>query len=258
MADLDSIVEALDQKRRQYEFESNYEEAERTKQRLEQLQKQVEQKRIEDMKSEQLTERLGVEEAHMKELQEFNQHWDQKASEFEQHAESLQLQLKDRHEQEFAQARQKFEEKTAPRERWSRELLNLWKIQETLAKMKKYAEAAKMKAQAEMQKEKEKALWDAKRRERIRALEEKLKEKQILEYQGLTKRIVSGREEQKQARKLELERLLQRYHNVKSQLESQHKIATLRYQRQTPRLRTAGDLSHSMSIGSSRYSYVRG
>ena len=41
---------------------------------------------------------------------------------------------------------------------------------------------------------------------------------------GLLKRIQSGREEQKHARKTELERLLQRYHNVKTQLESQQTI----------------------------------
>lgn len=49
-----------------------------------------------------------------------------------------------------------------------------------------------------------------------------------MEMGGLLKRIQSGREEQKQARKTELERLLQRYHNVKTQLEGQQTIIRLR------------------------------
>merc|ERR1711904_387760 len=71
---------------------------------------------------------------------------------------------------------------------------------------------------------KEHASWKAKREAKIASLEEQFLQKQQLEMSGLEKRIQSGREEQKQARKGELERLLQRYHNVKTQLESQQRI----------------------------------
>merc|ERR1719499_3090975 len=45
-----------------------------------------ENRRREELRSQQLAERLGVEEAHMKELQEFNEIWDKKVQEFEAHA----------------------------------------------------------------------------------------------------------------------------------------------------------------------------
>ena len=54
-------------------------------------------------------------------------------------------------------------------------------------------------------------------------------QKHDLEMAGLLKRIKSGREEQKLARKQELQRLLQRYHNVKSQLESSQNIVRVKY-----------------------------
>merc|ERR1712241_1029750 len=41
---------------------------------------------------------------------------------------------------------------------------------------------------------------------------------------GLMARIEANRAEHKQARKKELERLLQRYHNVKTQMETQQRI----------------------------------
>merc|ERR1711988_101664 len=66
---------------------------------------------------------------------------------------------------------------------------------------------------------------------KIGQLDEQFAQKQNREMGGLIKRIQSGREEQKQARKSELERLLQRYHNVKTQLESQQKIIQQRYER---------------------------
>ena len=43
--------------------------------------------------------------------------------------------------------------------------------------------------------------------------------------------VAAGREEQRLARKQELERLLQRYHNVKLQVESQQKVARQRHEK---------------------------
>ena len=81
----------------------------------------------------------GVEEAHMKELQEFNEIWDRKVADFEQHAGNLQNMLATRHKQEHVSFMEKVKKETNPRTpRWSRELLNLRKIQDTLAKQKKY------------------------------------------------------------------------------------------------------------------------
>jgi len=109
--------------------------------------------------------------------------------------------------------------------------LNLRKIQETLAKMKKYTEAEKTKTQADKVEAQEHATWKAKREARIAALEEQFLQKQQLEMGGLMKRIQSGRSDNKQARKAELGCLLQRYVNVKSQMESQQRIIQQRVER---------------------------
>ena len=63
------------------------------------------------------------------------------------------------------------------------------------------------------------------------------------------KRIQSGREEQKHARKTELERLLQRYHNVKTQLESQQTIIRQRSEKYPT---TAGFNTSVMSVAQSK------
>jgi hypothetical protein len=193
------------------------------------LQQHEENRRRAELRSDQLAERLGVEEAHMKELQEFNDQWDTKMGDFEAHAEKLQAMLAERHQQELEAYTEKLHRETAPRTpRWSRELLNQRKIQESLAKQKKYKEAGIVKIQADQIESKEHERWLRSREGKITALEEQFVQKQNLEMQGLLKRIQSGREEQKQARKTELERLLQRYHNVKTSIESQQTIIRLR------------------------------
>ena len=49
------------------------------------------------MRSRQIAERLGVEEAHMLEFQQFNMIWDRKMAEYETHAEELVEAMKERH-----------------------------------------------------------------------------------------------------------------------------------------------------------------
>jgi hypothetical protein len=57
-----------------------------------------ENRRKEAMRSRQLAERLGVEEAHMLEYQQFNMDWDRKMGEFESHANDLVDAMRQRHQ----------------------------------------------------------------------------------------------------------------------------------------------------------------
>lgn len=164
---IQDFLDVLEKHRIECEKEGKYEEAEVARTRLQQLRDHEENRRREELRSQQLAERLGVEEAHMKELQEFNEIWDRKVAEFEAHAANLQNTLASRHKAEYQQHIDKIRSETEPRTpRWSKDLLNLRKIQETLAKMKKYAEAGKTKAQADKIEDKEHAMWKAKREQK--------------------------------------------------------------------------------------------
>ena len=89
------------------------------------------------MRSRQIAERLGVEEAHMLEFQQFNMIWDRKMGEYELHAEELVEAMKERHAAELRDyQRQLMGKQTRPK--FSKDLLNLRKIQDTLAKQKEY------------------------------------------------------------------------------------------------------------------------
>lgn len=91
------------------------------------------------MRSRQIAERLGVEEAHMLEFQQFNMIWDRKMSEYELHAEELVEAMKERHAAELRDyQRQLMGKQTRPK--FSKDLLNLRKIQDTLAKQKEYVD----------------------------------------------------------------------------------------------------------------------
>jgi len=219
------FMEVLEKHRLECEANLKFEDAHLAQQRLAQLREHEQQRRREETRAAQLADRLGVEEAHMQELQQFNDLWDQKVQEFEAHAENLQTTFAQRGKQDYDGLAEKLQRETAPTTpRWTRDLLNLRKVQDTLAKQKKYAEAGRTKAEADAVEEREYGMWKQKRDAKIHVLLDQALKKQHLEMAGLLKRIASGREEQKQARKSELDRLLQRYHNVKRQLESQQNI----------------------------------
>ncbi len=79
----------LEEHRKNCERQGKYVEAEIAKNRLEELKLHEQNRRKEAMRSRQIAERLGVEEAHMLEFQQFNVVWDKKMSQYEEHAQQL-------------------------------------------------------------------------------------------------------------------------------------------------------------------------
>lgn len=69
-------------------------EAEIAKNRLEELRQHEFSRRKEALRSRQIAERLGVEEAHMLEFQQFNAAWDKKFQEYETKAAELEEKMK--------------------------------------------------------------------------------------------------------------------------------------------------------------------
>ena len=71
------------------EDNNKYVEAEIAAKRIQELTAHEEERAKEGMKSRQIAEKLGIEEAHMLEFQQFNSMWDEKMKEFDHHAAAL-------------------------------------------------------------------------------------------------------------------------------------------------------------------------
>ena len=131
----------MEEHRKNCERQGKYVEAEIAKNRLEELKLHEENRRREAMRSRQIAERLGVEEAHMLEFQQFNIVWDKKMQDYEERAAMLEEETKARHAQELANFQKHMIESISNKPKFSKELLNLRRVQETLAKAKDYKEA---------------------------------------------------------------------------------------------------------------------
>lgn len=248
------FLHILDEHRKTCEKQGKYVEAELAQRRLEDLRKHEEARRREAMKSRQIAERLGVEEAHMLEFQQFTALWDRKISDFEKHAKELEDAMKERHSLEMKQ----FHEQTdfsQVRPKFSRDLLNLRRIQETLARQKEYAEAHKVKVKADNLEAWEREKLRMEHAQGSQTRETKMRQHHTAELAALKKRIQTTREELKKQRQTELERLLQRFQNVKAELEAQQHMERQRALKYAfappPSASVTASLSLSASAGGS-------
>lgn len=224
------FLQILEEHRKNCERQGKYVEAEIAKNRLEELKMHEENRRKEAMRSRQIAERLGVEEAHMLEFQQFNIVWDKKMDEYEQHASSLVEAMKERHASELRDFQAALLQRQA-RPKFSRELLNLRRIQEHLARQKDYTEAHKIKLKCDALEAWELEKWQNSKQHEMFQREAKFKHQKQQELVALQKRVHTGREEQKKQRQMDLERLLQRYQNVKAELEAQQNLERIRAER---------------------------
>ena len=111
-------------------------EAEAAKNRLAELRQQQEMKEVEGLKSEQLSRKLELEQAHLAEFNEFNQEWDTNMHNYEAKAQEDEAALVARQQQEYEQTTAAVQHKLPERPKLRAEVLNLKKIQLNLAKQK--------------------------------------------------------------------------------------------------------------------------
>ena len=92
-------------------------------------------------------ERVGLEEAHMVEFYQFDKLWNDRLQEFDVQARMLEESMVERHYSELCDFRDMILNKRL-KPKFSKALLNLRKIQETLAKQKQFTDAYKVKLKA--------------------------------------------------------------------------------------------------------------
>ena len=89
----------------------------------------MEAKHLEEVNNRQLTERLGLEKAHMSEFSEFTLFWDAKEAEYDENSGLLVLQTRDKHSTELQEYFDELERRF-DRPKPSPELLNMRRIGE--------------------------------------------------------------------------------------------------------------------------------
>jgi hypothetical protein len=130
---LAEFLELLEQHKKTCEAQGKYIEADIAKKRLEELRQHEENRRDESLRSRQVAQRLGIEEAHMLEFQSFNIMWDRTMKEYEERASELLEAMRQRHELDVHELREKAGGPLGAIKQ-SPKLLDLRRIEVTLAR----------------------------------------------------------------------------------------------------------------------------
>lgn len=169
----------------------------------------------------------------MLEFQTFNAMWDRTMKEYEERALELLEAMRQRHELDAHELRAK--SASAPSSlKQSSKLLGLRRSEKALAKQGNYAEAQMVKLDADKLESDERERALAEREVQLAKAEAAHHTRQEHELQALRQRIQTGAEEQRVARQQDLERLLRRYQNIKTELESQQRAELNRQKRGLP------------------------
>jgi len=217
------FLQILEEHRKNCEQQGKYAEAEVAKSRLDEIKSHEANRRRESMKAQQLKEKLDMEEAHMLEYQQFNSQWEKRCKEYDDQCEMQLNAMRERHLEELKEFQQKLLERQQ-KPKYSPVLLTYRKTEEHLAKAKNYAQAHKLKEKADHLQAKETEQWNKMKQKEMFQKESQFKSCKRQELSAIQKRINAGREEQLQRRAFELERLIQRYKNVRNELEANQKL----------------------------------
>jgi len=175
-------------------------------------------RQVTNIKSAQEAELNSIETAQKQQFLEFSQAWDNYMADYETTAYLSLEKLKEKHVLEFQQFSERVRKETRMKLKFSRELLELRKKQNVLAKQKKYAEAEKIKSQSDSLEEWERQKMETEFNDIIERKETRLKHAQQLALAALLKRIQRDRNEQLRHRQIDSQRLIQRNKNLRNDL----------------------------------------
>ena len=103
---------------------------------------------MEQLKQRQLGERLEIEDAHLMEFNQFNEEWDKKMVEYQEKAEQNEIAFCEKQQKEIDEFRENFMQNWPENPRPNKEVLDLKRVCDVLAKRKEYTEAHKVQQRA--------------------------------------------------------------------------------------------------------------
>jgi hypothetical protein len=222
-----TLLKRLNTYKKYCEANGEYVEAQKARRKYEELREKEEERQRRLVEQAQSHEMHEVEQAQKQQFLGFSAAWDKYMADYESTAYMSLERLKEQHAREFAE----FQEKlcnTAKPCKFSRELLELRRRQDALAKLGRYEDATKVKEAADHLEE-----WELARSASIisdggRRQEQRLRQQQAKALAALLKRIQRDRGEQIGHRQADSKRLMQRNKNLKADLAKKQHIEYLR------------------------------
>ena len=229
-----TLLKRLNAYRKQCESHGEYVEAQKARKKYEELRAKEEERQRRLVDQAQQQEMMEVEQAQRAQFLGFSNAWDKYMADYESTAYMSLERLKEQHGEELGKFQEMIRHQPA-RVKCSRELLELRRKQEALAKLGKYEEAWKVKEEGDQLEQWEQARSASLVSDSAKRQEGRLRSQQQKALQALLKRIQRDRGEQIRHRQMDSQRLIQRNKNLKADL---YKKQHLEFQRAEAAIRS--------------------
>jgi hypothetical protein len=222
--DLEELIDSITKHQKLCEEEGRYVEAEMAKNRAKELKEQLKQQQKDELDLRHQNDLVELEESHIQEFNLFNEEWDVRMNQFQVHSQQLINALDEKQQKQIEDLKaEQMNGEQPDLFKPSTDLQKLISTQKNLAKQKEYQQAHQIQIKAQKLEMQERNKYAQELENKNLVKENKLIKQQEIEMESLRKRIVAGENEQKKQRALDLEKMFQRYQNVKSELEKNHK-----------------------------------
>jgi hypothetical protein len=217
-----TLLKRLHTYRKRCESQGEYVEAQKARRKYEELRQKEEERQRMLVQQAQEHEMNEVEQAQKQQFLGFSAAWDKYMADYESTAYMSLERLKEQHAGEFTRFQEKLRSATKTC-KYSRELLELRRKQEALAKLSKYEDAWRVKEAGDNLEEWELARSASLVSDSVRRQETRTRAQQQKALAALLKRIQRDRGEQIRHRQIDSQRLIQRNKNLKVDLrKKQH------------------------------------
>eukprot|EP00930_Biecheleria_cincta_P002399 TRINITY_DN103405_c0_g1_i1.p1 TRINITY_DN103405_c0_g1~~TRINITY_DN103405_c0_g1_i1.p1 ORF type:complete len:417 (-),score=116.55 TRINITY_DN103405_c0_g1_i1:165-1415(-) len=224
-----TLLKRLHSYRKQCECNGDYVEAQKARKKYEELRAKEEERQRRLVDQAQVHEMREVEDAQRQQFIGFSNAWDKYMADYEATAYMSLERLKEQHGEELGYFAAKMEQQPH-RVKCSRELLELRRKQEALAKLGKYEEAWKVKEEGDQLEQWEQARSRSMVNNSAKLQKARLQTQQRNALQALLKRIQRDRGEQIRHRQVDSQRLIQRNKNLKADLSKKQHLEFQRAQ----------------------------
>lgn len=229
-----TLLKRLNAYKKQCESNGEYVEAQKARKKYEELRAKEEERQRRLVDQAQQQEMMEVEQAQRAQFLGFSNAWDKYMADYESTAYMSLERLKEQHGEELSKFQEMIRHQPA-RVKCSRELLELRRKQEALAKLGKYEEAWKVKEEGDQLEQWEQARSASLVSDSAKRQEGRLRSQQQKALQALLKRIQRDRGEQIRHRQMDSQRLIQPNKNLKADL---YKKQHLEFQRAEAAIRS--------------------
>lgn len=201
----------------------NYDYTEEINIKIQEIKKTLVQERKKQLQLQHNVEIESLDSSYKRELEEFNENWDEVFKNFDEKSTKDKENLNMRHEQEMNELYNYLEEKLPKNVKYSKKFLDLKNQEENLVKLQRFKEAALLRKQLDAMDKFDTDKFNKDKYEKIKAQSVKTANKHMSEKSALEKKIDIKFEILKKDRQKNLEKLLLKYKNRKTELDIQQK-----------------------------------